>query len=206
MNISNICFLSLIACALSCAAPDVYDDNDISSQDSIDNIPTQDTIPIQTVESIDLSKWELQWSDEFDYIDAQLDKNWNSQNGPSGHILCSRWRENAVVDNGVLQLVNKKEESGGQSWTSGNIWTKKKFKYGYFECRYKYAASGATNNSFWLMTKGADPKEGKRFEIDINEGHFPNEVNTNIHNWGDVIAKPNGSKHTPRFPKVFLMV
>jgi hypothetical protein len=54
-------------------------------------------------------KWELVWSDEFDKPDAELDKTWQSQNGPSGHILCSRWRENAVVTNGLLRLINGKE-------------------------------------------------------------------------------------------------
>ncbi|BDD02285.1 glycoside hydrolase family 16 protein [Persicobacter psychrovividus] len=128
--------------------------------------------------------WHLSWSDEFDYENEQLDQKWESQNGPSSHILCSRWRENAVVGDGVLELEARKEKKAGQEWTAGNIWTKKKFKYGYFECRYKYAGAGATNNSFWLMTKGPAPKKGERFEIDINEGHFPNSVNTNIHNWG----------------------
>ena len=153
-------------------------------------------------DNIDLSKWKLQWSDEFNK-DKQLDENWDSQNGPSEHILCSRWRENAVVKDGVLELINKKEERGGQSWTSGNIWTKKKFKYGYFECRYKYAAASGTNNSFWLMTKGADPTEGKRFEIDINEGHFPTEINTNIYNRENVIEKSNGPHQYPSLPKSF---
>ena len=41
--------------------------------------------------------WYLAWNDEFDYEDSTLDHAWESQNGPSGHILCSRWRENARV-------------------------------------------------------------------------------------------------------------
>lgn len=140
-------------------------------------------VPLFSAEN---GNWKLVWSDEFDYTNAELDTKWESQNGPSGHILCSRWRDNALVSNGTLKLINKKEQRGGQNWTSGNIWTKEKFKYGYFECRYKYAAAPATNNSFWLMTRGSDPSNGKRFEIDINEGHFPNKLNTNIHNWGDI--------------------
>ncbi len=142
-------------------------------------------------------KWELVWSDEFDYPDANLDSHWISQNGPSGHILCSRWRENAKVSDGTLKLMNKKEKRGGQEWTSGNLWTKEKFQYGYFECRYKYAAAEGTNNSFWIMTQNkAVPEQGKNFEIDINEGHFPNKVNTNIHNWTD-IKVVNGKKTHP---------
>jgi beta-glucanase (GH16 family)/predicted GH43/DUF377 family glycosyl hydrolase len=126
--------------------------------------------------------WKLAFSDEFNGKNADLDAAWTSQNGPSGHILCSRWRENATIENGTLRLLNKKEKRGGQEWTSGNIWTKRKFQYGYFEARYKYGAATGLNNSFWIMTtdgKGA----GGQFEIDINEGHFPNEVNTNIHRW-----------------------
>lgn len=70
------------------------------------------------------NEWQLVWSDEFDYSNDYLERIWESQNGPSGHILCSRWRENVEVKNGMLRLINKKESRGGQEWTSGNIWTK----------------------------------------------------------------------------------
>lgn len=149
-------------------------------------------------------KYQLVWEDDFDYKNKKLDNEWESQNGPSGHILCSRWRENAFVRNGELHLDIHKEKRGGQDWTAGSIWTKKKFKYGYFECRYKYAGGEATNNSFWLMTKPRkEPKTGKIFEIDINEGHYPNEVSTNIHNWSDFTLMPNGKKIHPSFNKQF---
>ena len=146
---------------------------------------------------VNLKEWKLVWEDDFDYADKKLEQKWESQNGPNGHILCSRWRENAVVEGGTLKLENRKENRGGQEWTSGSIWTKEQFQYGYFECRYRYAAANATNNSFWLMTRGGDPKEGKRFEIDINEGHFPNEVNTNIHNWTDITTNAEGRRVHP---------
>ncbi len=137
-----------------------------------------------------LSEWQLVWSDDFDYPNTQLDAKWNSQNGPNTHILCSRWRENAVVENGILHLNNKKENRGGQAWTSASIWTKETFQYGRFECRYKYATAAATNNSFWIMTTGTNPTVGKKFEIDINEGHYPSEMATNIHNWTDMTTDP----------------
>jgi len=148
--------------------------------------------------------WALSWQDEFEYENLEMEENWESQNGPSGHILCSRWRENVEVKYGMLRLINKKESRGGQEWTSGNIWTKQQFMYGYFECRYRYAAAPATNNSFWLMTRGKDPLLGKRFEIDINEGHYPNTINTNIHNWSDITIDPvTGKRSNPRSPKAF---
>lgn len=133
---------------------------------------------------MDLSGYSLAWEDDFDYPDSELETYWTSQNGPSGHILCSRWRENAVVKDGVLELKAIKESRGGQDWTCGNIWTKKAFKYGYFECRYKYAGASGTNNSFWLFSTSV-PISGPELtcELDVNEGHFPNEVNTNRHHW-----------------------
>lgn len=127
--------------------------------------------------------WTLRFQDEFTGTDKDLDKTWEFQNGPSGHILCSRWRENAVLHDGMLKLNARKEKRGGQDWTAASLWTKQKFQYGYFECRYKYAKATGTNNSFWLMTRGIPDDAPGRFEIDINEGHYPNEINMNIHNW-----------------------
>ena len=157
-------------------------------------LPDQTTIP----------GMKLVWSDDFNYPDASLDNKWIAQNGPNTHILCSRWRENAVVENGILHLNNKKENRGGQEWTSASIWTKEQFQYGYFECRYKYAAATGTNNSFWMMTTGINPATGKKFEIDINEGHYPSEMATNIHNWTDVTTDPvTGKASHPSFSKSF---
>lgn len=130
------------------------------------------------------AEWELVFREEFEGDTAELDKNWEFQNGPSGHILCSRWRENVIVENGVCRLLNRKESRGGQDWTSGSMWTRRPFRYGYFECGYKYGATTGLNNSFWIMTRGREnPSAPVRFEIDINEGHYPNEIATNIHRW-----------------------
>lgn len=146
-------------------------------------------------QTLNLSHWHLQWSDEFNYPDAQLDKNWISQNGKTENpwVLSSRWRENAVVRDGVLELLSKKEQRvDDQPWTTGNIWTKQSFGYGYFEARYKYAGAYGTNNSFWMWPKQGVTDDQKACEIDINEGHYPNIINTNIHNWTDKYTLPNG--------------
>jgi len=146
-------------------------------------------------------KWELIRSGEFNGSDKDLDQRWISQNGPSGHILCSRWRENVTVTNGLLQLVARKEKNGGQDWTAGSIWTREMFQYSYFECRYRYAAADGLNNSFWLMPTSAKKiKRGKFFEIDFNEGHFPNKVNNNIHNHSDTPKSSTISPHIQLHP------
>jgi beta-glucanase (GH16 family) len=141
--------------------------------------------------------WKLTWREEFNGSEADLDRRWVSQNSSSTHILSGRWRENASVSDGTLKLHNRKEKRGTNDWTSGNIWTRDTFQYGYFEARYRYAAAPATNNSFWLMPVGKTPiTKGAYFEIDINEGHYPNEVNTNIHNHS--VPKNTPGKRSPR--------
>ena len=141
----------------------------------------QSPLPVDTTNA-----WNLSWSDEFDYPDSELEDNWTSQNAASGGVvLCSRWRENSDVHDGILELKAIKETRGGQDWTCGNVWTKKRFHYGYYECRYKYAGASGTNNSFWMWPRFAVPEGEKAFELDVNEGHYPNIINTNIHNWTD---------------------
>jgi beta-glucanase (GH16 family) len=148
----------------------------------------------KTEETIDFNEWQLSWSDEFNYPNKELDNNWISQNGPTENewVLSSRWRENAVIKDDVLHLLSKKEKRGGQDWTTGNIWSKRTFHYGYFEARYKYAGAYGTNNSFWFWPKQGVPEGEKACEVDINEGHYPNIMNSNVHNWTDTYTLPNG--------------
>jgi beta-glucanase (GH16 family) len=145
-------------------------------------------------EPLDLSEWELSWSDEFDYDDAQLDENWASKSGEfeSEWVLGRRWRKNAVVMDGVLELRNIKDEQDPHVWSSASVWTKDSFGYGYYEARYKYAGAYGTNNSFWFWPEQGTPEGQKACEIDVNEGHYPNIMNTNIHNWTDTWITPSG--------------
>lgn len=135
--------------------------------------------------------WQMVFDEEFNGPAADSwQANWISDAQAHKHILSSRWPENVSVKDGNLYLTAKKESRGGQDWTAGSVWTKEQFQYGYFEARYRYAAAPALNNSFWLMNnaKGVDPAkvasgEFTVFEIDINEGHYPNKISSNIHRW-----------------------
>ncbi len=143
---------------------------------------------------INLSEWELSWADEFDYEDAKLDENWLSKQGEfeSDWVKGRRYRKNAVVTDGVLELRNIKDENDPNIWSSASVWTKEAFGYGYYEARYKYAAAYGTNNSFWFWPENGTPDGQKACEIDINEGHYPNIMNTNIHNWTDTWQHTSG--------------
>ncbi|MBR3943297.1 MAG: S-layer homology domain-containing protein [Clostridia bacterium] len=122
-------------------------------------------------------EWVMTFNEEFDgdSVDWSV---WKSANGPEGHILSSRWPENAVVKDGAVHLEVRKEVRGGQSWTAGSISVRPEVfsqAYGYWEARYKFTESTGVNNSFWMSGGGV--------EIDVCEGHYPNKANTNYHVW-----------------------
>ncbi len=150
---------------------------------------------------VDSLRWKLIWSDEFDYEDSQLENLWISDSGSyKSQIACTRFRENALVSDGSLKLINRREARDPRTeWTSGNVWSRETFLYGFFECRYKYAAAHTTNNAFWIMPSPATPipEDGIKFEIDINEGHYPNELYLDLHNWSELIMV-DGVQKFPR--------
>ncbi|MEI6647323.1 MAG: family 16 glycosylhydrolase [bacterium] len=122
--------------------------------------------------------WVLAFSDEFNGF--ALDTNaWKTAQGESwGKLMSSRWPENCVVEKGLLKLVTRKEKRGGKEWTSAMLATRAfSQKYGYWEARYRYAGAPGLNNAFWTHSR----KDGQRFEIDFNEGHWPNVVNMSLH-------------------------
>ncbi|WP_158606426.1 S-layer homology domain-containing protein [Paenibacillus ginsengarvi] len=139
------------------------------------------------------SGWELSFQDEFYGTDLDWDV-WKPQNGFPGHILSSRWKENVVVEDGLLKLVTKKEQRGGADWTTASVWVKNTVfeqTYGYWEAKYRYAAGTGLNQSWWMID-GADPGAARGlFEIDINEGHYPNRINMNLHTYIDGVRKQN---------------
>ena len=131
----------------------------------------------------DPEKWVLTFSDDFngDSLDWNI---WESAKGNTwGKLMSARFPENAVVKDGLLHLVTRKEDRGGKQWTTAFIWTKSfKQKYGYWEARYRYAPTPGLNQAFWTMYRGKDKEN--HFEIDVNEGHYPHIVNATLHQSG----------------------
>ncbi|MBP5526033.1 MAG: glycoside hydrolase family 16 protein [Paludibacteraceae bacterium] len=133
--------------------------------------------------SIDFDKkWDLVWNDEFRSA-SSIDDNWIVQNASPKHILSSRWKENIEVRNGCVVFNNRKENRGGKEWTTGSMTCKKQFQYGFFECKMKISAAYGTNNSFWFYQWNKNDTL-KSFEIDVVEGHYPNDMNSTLHNHG----------------------
>jgi len=120
-------------------------------------------------------RWELTFQDGFsgEGVDWNV---WKSAQGESwGKLLSARFPENAIVSDGLLRLLTKKESRGGKQWTSAFISTKAfRQRYGYWEASIRYAGAPGLNNAFWI-------NPDRTFEIDINEGHFPHIINSTLH-------------------------
>ena len=136
------------------------------------------------------NEWVLMFNDEFSGTEMNWGV-WRSEALSPSHIQSSRWPENVEVHDGAVHLVVRKEEKGGKHWTSASVWVRPEVfaqTYGYWEARYKIAAAPGINNSFWTYVPHnhnihKDPDVTTHYELDINEGHYPNEMATCYHTW-----------------------
>lgn len=126
--------------------------------------------------------WSLAFQDDFS--GPELNRSvWSVSNRQSwGRLLSIRMTENVVQENGLLRLFTRREKVDRFEWTTGMVGTGKAFRqaYGYWEARMRYAPAPGLNNAFWINPgKGAPGEPG--WEIDINEGHWPNTINASLH-------------------------
>ncbi len=142
------------------------------------------------------SGYNLVFSDEFDNPATKL-LNWKPDNrdGRGDEWLGTF----GSIEGGNMKLKNVKlpaTTTSGRNFTAPTCSSILKFKYGYFECRYKYAASTGFNNSFWLLNPGAQC--GKDYmEIDINEGQMDEGGKRNIESYIAAGAQPDWDQVRP---------
>jgi beta-glucanase (GH16 family) len=129
--------------------------------------------------------WKLTFQDDFNATEINRSV-WSVSNKQTwGKLLSIRMTGNVVQENGLLRLITRKENVGGKEWTTGMIGTANNFRqaYGYWEARMRYASAPGLNNAFWT-NPGRDPHGKPGWEIDINEGHWPNTINASLHQEG----------------------
>ncbi len=118
--------------------------------------------------------YRLVFNEDFDVV-ADKDANWlkHMQNGKDRD-----WNYFVVGGDGFARLRGVKVTNvlGTSRVTNPSALTKQMWKYGYFECRYKYSESNGINNSFWMIANGR-PLDMQTLEIDINEGQLDEEGN-----------------------------
>jgi len=103
----------------------------------------------------------LVWSDEFDA--AQLDpESWFFEEGDGSEYGIPGWGNNelewylpnsALLDNGMLVITAREEESNGKNYTSARINTRDRFafRYGRIEARIRLPGGQGIWPAFWLM-------------------------------------------------------
>lgn len=137
--------------------------------------------------------YTLVWSDEFNVDGSPCPENWSydigtGENGwGNGEAQYYTDREdNAIVENGVLKIIAKKEEYQGSTYTSARLKTQDifEFQYGRVDVRAKLPEGGGTWPAIWMLGANFDtvgwPACG---EIDIMEhvGNNPGTILGTVH-------------------------
>jgi beta-glucanase (GH16 family) len=131
------------------------------------------------------------WADEFTTNGLPDASKWGYDLGGSGWgnnelQNYTNSTNNASVNNGILTITVRKENVGGNAYSSARLVTKGKgdFLYGRFEIKAKLPSGRGTWPAIWMLPTdfayGNWPKSG---EIDIMEhvGYDPTNVHTTVH-------------------------
>lgn len=150
---------------------------------------------------LDMSKFELAWSDEFDGDKLDLTK-WDGHFYSDGDTIIRRgsyWNNSlATVSDGCLRIATRYypeglNGNGKPGWYTSGIDTSRSYEqqYGYFECRCILPRGTGLWSAFWMFCDGVgelnhDGELGA--EIDIYESPYyhlegvdGNSVASNIH-------------------------
>jgi beta-glucanase (GH16 family) len=129
-------------------------------------IATADDIrPLNTDGSI--TGYTLVWHDEFDGSAVDT-KEWNYRTGE--RLLSFQKKENVSVSDGAMHLALKKENEGKLHYTAGGLISKRGFKYGYFEARFRCPKAAGWHTSFWTMSYNAPKTPGEDYAASVESG------------------------------------
>jgi lysophospholipase L1-like esterase len=129
--------------------------------------------------------YTLAWADEFD--GTALDtKRWLYRTDT--RYWSTQLPANVAVRDGQLWLECKKEKSSKSDYTAGGVISRRVFRHGYYEARFKVPPTKGWHTSFWMMHHaGADATAhvGSRQEIDVceNDSITPLNYGANLHVW-----------------------
>lgn len=125
--------------------------------------------------------YQVVFQDEFE--EAGLDWNvWGSDDAvktsASGQKV-GRWKENAVLADGLLRLMVRKGNRTDSEWTAAYVWVRKLFGPNtYYESRFRVTAATGVNNAFWTAVQTASDESSRayknRYEIDVVEAKVLN--------------------------------
>jgi beta-glucanase (GH16 family) len=132
-----------------------------------------------------LAGYRLAWSEDFD--GTALDTNKWSYRTDSKH-WSTQQPENVSVAEGILHIALRKEKARGKDYTGGGVISKRPFRYGYYEARFKVPPGAGWHTSFWttrLDGSGSTTTNQAKQEIDICENDSQNlhQYHAAVHRW-----------------------
>ncbi len=153
---------------------------------------------------------KLIWSDEFDYNGPVDDTKWFHQTQlPSGGSWYNNEIQhytnrtaNAIVANGILKIIAKKENYTNQGYTkqytSARLNSKFAFKYGKVEVRAKLPTGVGTWPAIWMLGKNVNEDGAYWDNQGLGKKNWPacGEIDIMEH-WGDNQNFVQSALHTP---------
>jgi beta-glucanase (GH16 family) len=146
-----------------------------------------------------LEGYALAFRDEFDGA-APDEAAWQ-------HRLGTRfWSEqvarNVSVSGGCLRLALRKEKEGGSAYTAGGVISRRAFRHGFYEARFRCPPGAGWHTSFWMMRfdrKAAEAAGDPVQEIDVCEQDSVNlkTYEVNLHRWLPGPHKAFGHRRIP---------
>ena len=104
-----------------------------------------------------------------------LSSGWLKQEDDRFDLASCRETDNVQTSPAGLRLMTRAARHCHAHFSTGSVWSRARYRYGFFEAKLKIADAPGINNAFWLVTSD-------KFEIDIAEVHYPNEVRITLHN------------------------
>ncbi len=136
-------------------------------------------------------KWNLVWSDEFEYNGLPDSNKWTAEVGGHGwgnnelQFYTSGRMENARVENGMLTIEARKENWENRNYTSARLITKGKgdWQYGKIEVKAKLPKGKGTWPAIWMLASTTPLQWPDDGEIDIMEhvGFNQGTVHASVH-------------------------
>lgn len=153
------------------------------------------------------------WADEFNYSGVPDAAKWGYDLGGTGWgnnelQNYTNSTNNASVNNGILTITARKENSGTSAYTSARLVSKGKgdFLYGRIEIKAKIPSGRGTWPALWMLPTdnayGSWPKSG---EIDIMEhvGYDPTVIHVTVHTEAFNHSINTQKGVSKKFPKAF---
>lgn len=122
---------------------------------------------------------------------SEISSQWQLQSDDSWGLKSCRRPDNVLATDAGLRLETRLgSECQHAQWSTATMWSRARYRYGFFAAEIKIADINGFNNAFWLTTN-------EHFEIDAAEIHYPNIVSNVLHDW------TGGHDHSVGFRSLF---